>query len=164
MKIYIFAYVFILSIFASRGVKLENSHYIRTQLLKRAHAKKTAKKKVLKLNPRREENYLETIQSNIAKAARGVNSPGGLIIMTLALGSLVGFFYKHRQETTGEGSHGSSGSSGSSGSTRSTPSSGLFKYKCVKCNLVIFPSKGRDQKFVKEVGKGEVGKGGRQRG
>ncbi|ANQ06651.1 Uncharacterized protein PCOAH_00007640 [Plasmodium coatneyi] len=138
MKIYIFAYVCILSIFATRGVKIQRTcHYICTQVLRNAYAKKTAKK-ALNLNPHREETYLEAVQSNIAKATRGVKSPFGLAIMTLALGSLVGLLYKRRKETTTEGPHGSGGSSG------------LFKYKCVKCNLVIFPSKGRDQKFVKE--------------
>ncbi|KJP88980.1 hypothetical protein AK88_01272 [Plasmodium fragile] len=141
MKIYIFAYVCLLSIFATRGVKIERPcNYICTQVLRSAYGtKKTAKRKALNLNPHGEETYLEAVRSNIAKAAtRGVKSPFGLAIITLALGSLVGLLYKRRKETTGV--HGSGGSSG------------LFKYKCVKCNLVIFPSKGRDQKFVKEVG------------
>ena len=27
----------------------------------------------------------------------------------------------------------------------------LFKYMCAKCNLVIYPAKGREQKFLKDV-------------
>ncbi|CAG9475554.1 conserved Plasmodium protein, unknown function [Plasmodium vivax] len=145
MKIYTFAYMCIFSFFAifanfaTRGVKVQRSyHYISTQVFRSAYAKKTAKKKALSLSPHREETYLEAVQSNIVKATRGVNSPCGLAIITLALGSLVGLLYKRRKATTGEGPHGPSARGD------------LFKYKCVKCNLVIFPAKGRDQKFVKE--------------
>ncbi|SBS89327.1 conserved Plasmodium protein, unknown function, partial [Plasmodium malariae] len=50
------------------------------------------------------------------------------------------FFYKRGEKETGKKTNDSYKSNNE-----------LSKYRCVKCNLVMFPAKGREQKFLKEV-------------
>ncbi|GAW82865.1 conserved Plasmodium protein, unknown function [Plasmodium gonderi] len=140
MKTYIFVWCIcmcVLALSSTRSIKIQRKsiHFIHTQALKNIYTNKKPQKNLL--NVHKEQNYFKTIQFNITKVVNGVNNPYNLALIVFAFSSLIGFLYKRKKEKTTE-------------PNESTGSENLFKYKCMKCNLVIFPAKGREQRFVKD--------------
>lgn len=87
---------------------------------------------------------LEKIKSEILLVGRKVMKSPILFKMTTVvflLGGFVGLFiYKKSKGNEKEWDQSSS----------PNESVQLFKYKCEKCNLVMFPAKGREKKFLKQ--------------
>lgn len=87
---------------------------------------------------------LEKIKSDILLVGRKLIKRPLLFKMTtvvLMLGGFVGLFiYKKSQGDKKEQDQ----------SPSPNETAQLFKYKCEKCNLVMFPAKGREKKFLKQ--------------
>lgn len=62
-------------------------------------------------------------------------------LLVILFVSLTGLFYKTKNKKNNENAT----------KNLDNDENELSKYRCVKCNLLIYPAKGREQKFLKDV-------------
>ncbi|SBT72064.1 conserved Plasmodium protein, unknown function [Plasmodium malariae] len=153
MRLYTLTCIYIVVVFVSTlSVKIQRSiHYINNKILKNTRINNKAPKNFVHINNHKEQTYLQKVQSNIAQAGetlgeklgkkfgKGINNPISIAAIIFAISSVIGFFYKRGEKEIGEKTNDSYKTNNE-----------LSKYRCVKCNLVMFPAKGREQKFLKE--------------
>ncbi|CRH03780.1 conserved Plasmodium protein, unknown function [Plasmodium relictum] len=143
MKLYLLIFIYTISCVTVFSIKIQrNIHFINSKIIKNTQKKdKTLKKHINLIN--NERNYLHKLQSSITNI--GINFGKRINLFKLSIiiftfsSLVVGLFYKKREKEKYEKVNNSE-----------ICNKELFKYKCIKCNLVIFPAKGREKKFLKE--------------
>ncbi|SBT39836.1 conserved Plasmodium protein, unknown function [Plasmodium ovale wallikeri] len=143
MKLLAFMYIFTAPFVLTLSVRFErNLHYINNNILTNSKTNNKPTKYITSLYNHNEQTYLQKAQAGISHIrknlgkgfGKGINS-FAIAIIFLALTSVTGLFYKNQWKEAG---------------TPSGSQKELFKYRCVKCNMVMFPAEGREQKFLKK--------------
>ncbi|KYN94024.1 hypothetical protein PRSY57_1436400 [Plasmodium reichenowi] len=137
-------YIFIvIIIYTISSIKIKrNIYYINNNILKNLYSNTNLLKSHNKINIAKEENYLKKLHSNISKIGNNIYkniNPLNIAVTIFTFCSLIGFLFKDLIK-------------GKKDNIKSNQSNdeNLFKYMCAKCNLVIYPAKGREQKFLKD--------------
>ncbi|ETW39906.1 hypothetical protein PFMG_04778 [Plasmodium falciparum IGH-CR14] len=144
MRVCFFMYIFIvIIIYTVSSIKIKrNIYYINNNILKNLYSNTNILKSHNKINITKEENYLKKLHSNISKIGNNIYkniNPFNIAVTIFTFCSLIGLLFKDLIK-------------GKKDNIKSNQSNdeNLFKYMCAKCNLVIYPAKGREQKFLKD--------------
>ncbi|SCP06060.1 conserved Plasmodium protein, unknown function [Plasmodium ovale] len=123
MKLLAFMYIFTAPFVLTLSIRFErNLHYINNHILTNSKTKNKPTKQITSLYNHNEQTYLQKAQAGISHIRKN-------------LGKGFGLLYKNRWKEA---------------NTLSGNQKELFKYRCVKCNMVMFPAEGREQKFLKK--------------
>ncbi|SBT78714.1 conserved Plasmodium protein, unknown function [Plasmodium ovale] len=121
MKLLAFMYIFTAPFVLTLSVRFErNLHYINNNILTNSKTNNKPTKYITSLYNHNEQTYLQKAQAGISHIRKNLGK---------------GLFYKNQWKEAG---------------TPSGSQKELFKYRCVKCNMVMFPAEGREQKFLKK--------------
>ncbi|CRG95875.1 conserved Plasmodium protein, unknown function [Plasmodium gallinaceum] len=144
MRLYLLIFIYIVTCVTVFSIKIQrNIHYINNKILNNIQKKNKTLKKHFNLNSHNDQTYLHKIQSNITNVGKNFSKRINFFkisVIIFTFSSLIaGLFYKKREKEKNENVDNSKNCEKE-----------FFKYKCVKCNLVIFPAKGREKKFLKD--------------
>lgn len=124
-----------------------NNYYINSNIFRSKRTNSFPNNKSVYANNNKGQTYIQKTQSCITDIRKGffkqvVNNINtyGIAIAVFAFSSLLGLFYKTKNKKNNENAT----------KNLDNDENELSKYRCVKCNLLIYPAKGREQKFLKD--------------
>ncbi|CAD2100039.1 conserved Plasmodium protein, unknown function [Plasmodium vinckei] len=148
MKLGILIYIYSITFFMVSSIKInKNNYYISSNVFRSKSINNLPHNKSVYANSNKGQTYIQKAQSCITDIRKGffkqvVNNINtyGIAIAVFAFSSLLGLFYKVANKKN----------NGNATKDLDNDENGLPKYRCVKCNLLIYPAKGREQKFLKD--------------
>ncbi|CDU16995.1 conserved protein, unknown function [Plasmodium yoelii] len=149
MKLIILIYIYSITFFMVSSIKIRrNNYYINSNIFRSKNTNSlTHNKSAYANNNNKGQTYIQKAQSCITdirkdffkQVINNINTYG-IAIAVFAFSSLLGLFYKTKNKKNNENAT----------KNLNNDENELSKYRCMKCNLLIYPAKGREQKFLKD--------------